>query len=157
MILGKIFFFLFFSESESNSLKLIQRITNSPFFFLPDIPVPALPEPESKFLVSVPLTPYSGSNVGSWKTTNACCILVENLSNKLFCLIYGVFVCLMFRTNILDLLVIFLTTSPPAPHPFPAKFPDPSPLDQDKTGLFYEINFLCHFLTPSIANTTFCG
>lgn len=80
---------------------------------------------------------------------------MENLSNKLFCLIYGVFVCLMFRTNILDLLVIFLTTSPH--HPFPAKFPDPSPLDQDKTGLFYEINFLCHFLTPSIANTTSCG
>ena len=48
----------FYSESESNSLKLIQRITNSPVFFLPDIPVPALPEPESKFLVSVPLTPY---------------------------------------------------------------------------------------------------
>ena len=47
-----------YSESESNSLKLIQRITNYLAFFLPDIPIPALPEPESKFLVPVPLTPY---------------------------------------------------------------------------------------------------
>ena len=54
---GKIFFLFIFSEGESNSLRLIQRITNSPAFSLPEIPVPALPEPESKFLVSVPLTP----------------------------------------------------------------------------------------------------
>ena len=47
----------FYSESESYSFKSIQRITNSPAFFLPDIPIPALPEPESKLSVPVPLTP----------------------------------------------------------------------------------------------------
>ena len=47
----------YYSESESNSLKSIQRFTNFPVFFLPEVPIPALPEPESKFLVPVPLAP----------------------------------------------------------------------------------------------------
>ena len=41
-----------------SSLKSIQRFTNFPVFFLPEVPIPALPEQESKFLVPVLLTPY---------------------------------------------------------------------------------------------------
>ena len=84
----------FYSESESNSLKSIQRITNSPAFFLPDIPIPALLEPESKFLVPVPLTPqydyilvvkietiilFAKAKTKLWKQLSWCSASIEHL------------------------------------------------------------------------------
>ena len=38
--------------------KINSKIYKFSVFFLPEVPIPALPEPESKFLVSVPLTPH---------------------------------------------------------------------------------------------------
>ena len=91
--------FTFCIKKKISSLKSIQRFTNYPVFFLPEVPIPALPEPESKFLVPSLLAPYREE-----KRKRATLLLLLHctryfISNSILC-----FLCELFAVWVLEML-----------------------------------------------------